>query len=227
MAFQPIVLMKRPFLILWKTTTTMLRTIAFLSIVFCAAVVQGALTQYWSFDTDLANSVDGGLQATAVGSGVSVDTSPGQFVRGTGALKISHNTAGGDYLNVAGAVLPEYNPSAFSVATWFKFDDSLGSQTTDARNFLFETTPNWSFGAGLRDDAGARKLECYSAGSDVNVFSATGIATNDGQWHHLTMVHNAAGQDAVLSRRFDGLFRCPQHARPAGEWHEYRQPSRR
>lgn len=161
-------------------------------------IAHGGLTQYWTFDGNLANDVSGGLEATPVGSGVSVVSTPGEFVRGTGALKIAHETTSGDYLSVEGPILPQYNPSAFSVSTWFKFDQTLGSQPNDIRNFLFETTPTWSAGVGLRDDgAGNRKLEWYSDGSDFDIYEATGLVVNDGRWHHLAVVHDASDQDTL------------------------------
>ncbi len=167
----------------------------------------GGLMQYWTFDSDFSNSVSGGIEGTVVGSGVSIGNGADEYIRGTGSLKISHDTASGDYFNLVGAAIPDYYPCSFTITTWYKFDDTLGTQPTDDRNFLFETFPTWSAGAGLRNDGGARDIECYFEGSDVSVYEQNGPIVNDGQWHHLAMVYDhAEGNVGSINLYFDGIL---------------------
>ena len=109
----------------------------------------GGLAHYWTFDADATDAVSGGLDGTFVGTGATITDAEGEFQRGTGALQIAHDTATGDFVRVTGAVLPTYNPTAFAITTWFKWDETLGTQPTDARCFLWETTPYYTSGAGV------------------------------------------------------------------------------
>ncbi len=183
-------------------------TAATLIAVTCASTARAQLMQYWTFDGDFTNSVDGGLAGTVMGTGVSIGTGADEYRVGAGAMKIAHDTPSGDYFHVEGAVIPDYNPCAFTVTTWYKFDDTLGTQPTDARNFLFETFPTWTAGAGLRDDGtGNRDIECYFQGATTSVYEDAGPIVNDGQWHHLAMVYDhAEGVNGSINLYFDGIL---------------------
>ncbi len=158
----------------------------------------GGLAHYWTFDADVSNSVAGGLDGVIVGEGVSITSVADEFVRGSGGLKIDHDTPGGDYVHIEGAVIPAFDPTAFTIATWYKFDGSLGSQATDSRNFLWETVPNWTSGVGLRNDAGARDLEWFFNGTPTIVQTTTGPVVNDDQWHHVAIVYDNQGDTARM-----------------------------
>ncbi len=159
------------------------------------------LAHYWTFDSDATDSVPGGLEGTFVGTGTSITNSVDEFVRGTGGLKISHDTPTGDYIHIEGAVVPDYNPTAFTISTWYKFDETLGFEATDPRNFLWETFPGFTSGVGLRNEGGARDLEWFFEGSSSNT---SGPIVNDGQWHHVTMVYNRLAEESLFYH--DGLL---------------------
>lgn len=147
-----------------------------------------AVTQYWTFDTDASNSVAGGIDGTFVGTaGITNETD--EFKRGTGALKLSHDTATGDYVNIPGHAIPTYHPSAFTVTTWFKSDETLGSLGNDERQFLWETLPTYTSGAGMVTADHA--IAWYMQGTDFSI-GQTGQspAINDGQWHHIAIVYD-------------------------------------
>lgn len=149
----------------------------------------GGLTSYWTFDTDLTNSVGGAPNGTAVGTGVSITTTAGERKVGAGGLRIAHDTASGDFVDFTTPVLPTSNPAVFTITTWYKYQD-IGSQATDSRNFLWETVPDWTSGAGLRLSGANRDLEWYFLGAPGSVTDTSGPVVNDGNWHHLAVVWN-------------------------------------
>ena len=200
---------------------TLLYAVAILAALATAGPAFGGLTQYWTFDSDYSNSVSGGIEGTTVGTGVSIGTGAGESYLGGGALKISHDTASGDYLHLEGAVIPDYNPCSFTIATWYKFDDSLGTQTTDGRNFIYETFPTYTAGAGINDDgAGSRNIACYLQGETTadTVSETAGPAVNDGQWHHVVIVHDhAEGNVGSTNIYFDGFLSSILPANPVAQ----------
>ena len=156
---------------------------------------KAGLTEYWAFDTDYGNAVAGGHTATAVGSGLSISA---ESARGSGSLQISHNTSTGDYLHVSDPVIPTSNPTAFTVSTWYKFDGSLGTQTTDDRNFLWETFPSYTTGAGLNDTGGSRDIEWFYATVGGSISNTAGPIVNDDAWHHTAVVWDKPNNVATM-----------------------------
>ncbi len=168
---------------------------------------RAGLTHYWPFDRDASSylaDTAGGANGTAVGAAAQTTTA-GQYVRGTGGLRIPHNTAAGDYVDIAVAVTPTANPATFSISAWYRYED-IGTQTTDTRNFVWETTPDYYSGFGPQYAAGVgRDAEWFfkCAPSDLN--DGTGPVIDDGQWHHVVMIWNKPGN--VASYYHDGVLR--------------------
>ena len=170
-----------------------MKRLLFIVVAVCATMCSGSafgqLMQYWTFDSDFSNSVGSGLDGTVVGNGVAISGADSAI--GVGSLQVAHDTASGDYFHIEGAVYPDYNPTKFTITTWYKFDETLGTQTTDSRNFIFETFPTWTTGAGVRDDgAGNRDIECYFDGIGSDASAVDGPVVSDGAWHHLAMVYD-------------------------------------
>ena len=149
------------------------------------------LTNLWSFDFDFNDSVGGATTAAVENSGTVTNTSAAnEFVVGEGGLRISHGDGGGgDYIDVMDAVFP--SGDVFSINLFYRYDASISAQN-DARPFLFETSPVWSVGAGLRSPEFDTEWFFEGALSDTS-----GVGADDGQWHQATLVWDKTGSNSV------------------------------
>ena len=182
-----------------------MRTLGIVSVgcimlVLSMSTSRGGLTHYWPFDADYSDSV-GSADGSALGGGVSITTAAGEYIRGSGGLRIAHDTAGGDYVDINQAVVATSQNAAFTISAWYRYED-IGSQSTDSRNFVWETTPSYQtgFGIGTADDA-----EWFFDGTPGNVSDNSGPNVVDGLWHHVVIVWNKPGN--AVHYYHDGVLR--------------------
>lgn len=142
-------------------------------------------TAYWNFDTDAKDSSGNGHHGTvvSVNNKVTFTKVTGEFVRGTGALKIDNDSVKGhsDFVDVMHDVFKP-NLDAFTIVTWFKRQD-IAKDGMDARNFIWETSTNY-----------ASSFEYYVAGmtwrwwlNNGGVINGTNATPDDGKWHHVAV----------------------------------------
>ena len=150
------------------------------------------LIEYWTFDADFSSAGVNGTAGVAEGDGVSITNAAGEFIKGTGAVKIDHSTDTADYVDIPTPVFPDPNPVAFTVAVWYKLDPTLGPD--DTRNFLFETTPDFSVGAGIRTAGDVDDIEWFFAGGPSDT---GGPIVPNNEWTHLVLVWDKAGSNSI------------------------------
>ena len=153
----------------------------------------------WTFDTDLSDSGStGGANGTAIGD-ATISTAVNEFVLGSGGLRIEHDDADPDFVDITSPVFPT---DAFTVNLFYRYDGTISSETpAENRNFLFETAPNFSVGVGLR--APDFDTEWFFAGGPNDT---TGPGVDDAEWHQATLVWDKAGTNSV-SFYHDGVLR--------------------
>ncbi|MEX2213193.1 MAG: LamG domain-containing protein [Phycisphaeraceae bacterium] len=155
--------------------------------ILTATPAMAALTHLWTFDTNFTDGV-GTANGTAVGDGVSITSTPGQFLVGTGGLRIAHTgvtttpDAGTDYVSITAPVFPTTNPMQFSLGLLYRFDPTIG--VNDSRNFLFETKPGFSIGVGM---AATDELQYFLEGTTLSP-GPNLPNVNNGQWHQFAAV---------------------------------------
>ncbi len=179
--------------------TVMLLLLA--AMLFASEPALGGLSHYWTFDTDATDAVaavDGGLDGTIVGSGATISNAAGEYQRGSGALRLAP-TGTGDYVNIGSPAIPTYDPMAYTIATWFKYDDTIGTSPASGRNFIWESTPNWTASIEARPD---NTLSWYMAGTPNISQAGQSPPVNDGAWHHVAIVYDSP--NGMVSYYFDG-----------------------
>jgi hypothetical protein len=175
----------------------------FAAFVFSGSTVPawGQLSHLWTFDSDFSDSI-GGANGTAIAGpngSVTITNTAGQYLVGAGGLRITHhNSDTANYVDIPSAVFPTTNPMTFSVNLFYRFDPTTGQD--DSRNFLFETTPDFSIGLG---QGAADDMEWFFADGPSDT---TGPNTNDGNWHQATLVWDKAGSNTA-SFYHDGVLR--------------------
>jgi len=118
----------------------------------------GGLSAYWTFDSDYSSSVNiAAMQGTPQGN-VSITGVPGEFKVGAGGLKIDSTTTGAHNVHIS-------NPSRSLPAA----DDHdrrvvqlhhISGNGSDARNFVWESNPNYSVSFALNTASGVKDAEC-------------------------------------------------------------------
>jgi len=164
-----------------------------------AACATAQPTELWTFDNDFSSSGANGTAGSAVGDGISITNSEGDFIRGTGALRIDHSTESADYVDIPTAVFPEFltnddNPVSWTVSVWFKFDPSLGPD--DDRNFLFETAPDDAVGIGPDTSGDVDEAEWFIGGVANN--NGNGPVVEPNVWNHLALAYDKANSDLIV-----------------------------
>jgi alkaline phosphatase D len=176
------------------------------------------LLAHWPFDEDYSSTVNNDLyQGKPVG---------GDFVRiakdrsavkvGKGALRLDSGPRSGDktYVSIRNPLFGYHNADVFTVVAWHRYDD-LSGDGSDARNFVWESTPGFSLAFGLRVEQGQRDAEWWFQTASHSTFSdGTGPRIDAKKWHHAAMVWNKARGRAKFYH--DGLLR-DDIALPEGE----------
>ncbi len=152
---------------------------------------------------NVTRNSDPGGAAGRLGS-VGISTNSGEFVRGTGALRIDAG-GGANHVAVNGSLITApTNANTITVAAWFKFED-LGGDGSDARNFLWETAPGaYPLSFGVRSDTAdvQKHTQWYTQSPAVGGDAENLPAVGDGLWHHAVVVIDE-GAD-TLEYYFDG-----------------------
>lgn len=139
---------------------------------------------------------DPGSGGPFVPGGVDITTAAGEFVRGTGALRIDDGS-GANYVHVNGNVVVGTSGSITStVMSWYRYTD-IDSDGSDIRNFLWETGPaDYTLSFGIRSDTGDGNKHAQWFTKDPSTGgNAAGLPiVSDGQWHHAAVVIDESNQ---------------------------------
>ena len=153
---------------------------------------RAGLIAYWPFDSNYKSDVNNVWDGTQLGAGVSITNTVGEFVRGTGSLKIDDDTISTNYVDVTGDIVGT-SPVVRTVVAWYKYSD-ISSNGSYTRNFVYETTPNFSLSFAIRDDGTLtnKHVQWYfeTPSGNLNNIAADGPVVDNNDWHHLAMVWN-------------------------------------
>jgi hypothetical protein len=165
-----------------------------------ATVVSG-LTAYWSFDGHLLDSVDGF-------DGVARGRDPVQFVDGVTDFGKALKLNGTNYVEIPGSSNKlQFANSSLSIAAWFKVD------TFDKDwQALIAKGENNSWRIARR---AAENTIAYAGGAGEGLDDTPNI--NDGKWHHLVAITDAATNQFGTALYIDGVIHGIQTNKPALE----------
>ncbi len=147
------------------------------------------LVAYWPFDTDpnLTNA-QGNTDFDGIPIG-NAAVSTDDVKVGTGALKIDDGTQSTNYVDIAAAPIVGAQ-AVYSVVGWYKYSD-ISSNSSDSRNFIFETPPGYAASFAIRDSGGRKHAQYYvQTGVVYNSDTASGPVVDDDNWHHVALVWN-------------------------------------
>ncbi len=147
------------------------------------------LVAYWNFDNDMTNiQGNSDFDGTEVGNAV---VSSDDVKVGSGALKIDDDGASTNYVDITSDLLSVGNTAVVNtVVAWYKYSD-ISIDGSDVRNFIWETSPNYTLSFAIRDEGADKRAQWFYLGtSNQSSVSSTGPIATDGQWHHVAMVWN-------------------------------------
>ncbi|MHC4074383.1 MAG: hypothetical protein ACYTGS_20540 [Planctomycetota bacterium] len=142
---------------------------------------------YWPFDTDFSNA-----EGTADFDGIPAGTaeiSAEDVKVGAGALKIADDTLSANHVVAMGDFVGPA-PVVRTVVGWYKYAD-INGDGSDARNFIWETQPNWSLSFAIRDGAEGKYSQWYNQTETEGSLHGEGPIVDDGLWHHAAVVWNS------------------------------------
>ena len=171
------------------------------------------LTAWWTFDQDYTSEVNNSLlEGTPYGGDyISIANAEGEFVRGSGSLKLDSGPQSGDitFVDVANPVFPSGH-DAVSIAGWYRYDD-ISEDGSDSINTVWETAlyPAFSYGLhfeGRSDGTQSRDAEWLVTGlASRQLDNDDGPIVDDGEWHHVALVWD---REAFLVKYYhDGKLR--------------------
>ena len=166
--------------------------LAFLIATSFVVSAQAGLVNYWTFDSDGSDSA-GSLTGSFVGN-AAVTNASGEYVQGTGALKVAHDTVTGDYFDVASNTIPDHG--IYTLSCWYKWDDSFSTQAVDSRAFLFETTPSWTSSLGLYTNAFKPTFSADGTTGDV-IKEVISTPVNDDSWHFFAVTYDTVNNESI------------------------------
>lgn len=143
---------------------------------------------YWTFDNDFSDAM-GAFDGTAVtggGATVTIGSGSGEFVRGSGALKIDDPASGSQGFVALGQSPIADTQKQLSIAAWYKVADIAGDGSDDIKT-LWSTSPNWSAEYSIRG-SGSADGQWYFNGTDGAYYDTVGPVVADGLWHHVATV---------------------------------------
>jgi concanavalin A-like lectin/glucanase superfamily protein/calcineurin-like phosphoesterase family protein len=153
-------------------------------------IAQPSLTAWWPFEGDFSSAVNNDVYVgTTVGMGTSIGSATGEFMIGTGGLRIDDSLDMSNYLEIGTTPLVE-SPTATTVSAWYRLDDIAGNGM-DTRNFVWETAPSdWPLSFGARSDTsdGHSHAQWYTESPSFSSSANAGPIVDDGQWHHAAVV---------------------------------------
>jgi hypothetical protein len=154
----------------------------------------GGLTAYWTFDTDYSSSVNNAtMQGTPQGN-VSITGVPGEFKVGAGGLKIDSTTTGAHNVHISNPVAVAADSPIITITAWYNYTDISGNGS-DARNFVWESNPNYSVSFALNTASGVKDAEWfYLTQPSTSISDNSGPVVAPGTWNHVAMVWNPETQ---------------------------------
>ncbi len=181
-----------------QTLGTVLATCVVLLVTLTCA--RADLTHYWPFDTGYADTV-GGASSAAVGTGVSLATTAGEYARGAGGLRINSSPTSVGYVDVTQSCIPN-GQQQVTVTAWYRYAD-IGGDGSDSRKYVWSTAPDYSceFSVGTAHD-GEWWFRVLS-GTAVN--DIDGPVVNDNLWHHVALLWDRTANRARYYH--DGVLR--------------------
>ncbi|MHC4147344.1 MAG: LamG-like jellyroll fold domain-containing protein [Planctomycetota bacterium] len=108
---------------------------------------------------------------------------------GAGALKIADDTLSANHVVAMGDFVGPA-PVVRTVVGWYKYAD-INGDGSDARNFIWETQPNWSLSFAIRDGAEGKYSQWYNQTETEGSLHGEGPIVDDGLWHHAAVVWNS------------------------------------
>ena len=151
-------------------------------------VQAGGLVAYWPFDTDFSNA-EGTPDFDGIPTGTA-EISAEDVKVGAGALKIADDTLSANHVVAMGDFVGEA-PVVRTVVGWYKYAD-INGDGSDARNFIWETQPDWSLSFAIRNDANdAKYSQWYNQTETEGSLHGEGPIVDDGLWHHAAVVWNS------------------------------------
>jgi len=162
------------------------RTLSMIGLVVAALTAQVACASpvsYYSFDADMTDAM-GNNDGTAF-NGASITSAPGEFTRGTGALKLVD--ASHQYVTVDGLSDDFSNGSAFSLTGWFNTTDVPSLYYQNELFSAHTSTAGNVFRMGVNDVGGI--FLARAGGADQNF----GSGYNDGNWHFVAVTESTTG----------------------------------
>lgn len=137
---------------------------------------------------------------------VEISNQPGEFVRGSGALRIDDGS-GPNYVRVNEDVLAGTPGSITStVMGWYRYEDVDGDGS-DTRNFMWESGPSdWPLSFAVRNDTGdnQKHAQWFTKNPSVGGSAASLPAVQPGEWHHAAVVIDEASEN--LKYYHDGVL---------------------
>lgn len=152
------------------------------------------LLAHWPFDVDYSSTVNNDLyQGKPFGGDyIQITKDPSSIKAGQGALRLDSGDQSGNktYVSIRNPLFGYKNADVFTVVAWYRYDD-LSGDGSDARNFVWETTPGYSLAFGLGLDKERRDAEWwFQTASHSSISDTTGPLISAGEWHHTAMIWN-------------------------------------
>jgi alkaline phosphatase D len=121
-----------------------------------------------------------------------IDRMPGVARVGSGALRLDSGPGSGNATHVRVEHPPtgQSGNRVLTVTAWYRASD-LSGDGSDARNFVWETYPDYSLAFGLRRVDGVLRAEWWCNGGEQGMLSGVDrSAVSPDQWHHVALVWN-------------------------------------
>ena len=152
------------------------------------------LLAHWSFDEDYSSTVNNDLYHGKPSGGdfISIVNDRSTARIGTGALRLDSGPRSGNktYVSIRNPLFGYHNAEVFTLVAWYRYDD-LSGDGSDARNFIWESTPAYSLAFGLRQDQDQRDAEWwFQTASHSTISDVTGPEIKANQWYHTAIVWN-------------------------------------
>ena len=156
--------------------------------ILAVSIPDTPLQAYWSFDSDYSSAVNNSYyQGTPYGGTyTSITNTAGEYIRGTGALKLDSGPSTGDttYVDILNEVADVTRDKQITISAWYNYTDISGDGS-DTRNFVWESSPDYSLAFGLRTDGTTTDAEWWF---DTALSDTSGPVITSGTWNHVVMV---------------------------------------
>ncbi|MGD9128274.1 MAG: dockerin type I domain-containing protein [Planctomycetia bacterium] len=155
----------------------------------CVATIPDTpLQAYWTFDWNYSSEVNSSYYGGTAygGSYTSITNTAGEYIRGSGALKLDSGPSSGNrtYIDIINEVADVTRDQQITVSAWYNYTDISGDGS-DTRNFVWESSPDYSLAFGLRTDGSVTDAEWWF---DSGINDTSGPAITSGAWNHAVMI---------------------------------------